>query len=704
MNIFKTAPKTVSKVDKDYQQFLLTIAKQFIDVSPSNIETLITQCLEELVQFTETDRGFIYLYSNYGSEMVMKNYYYKQGIKPKIEHHQKINSEDFKEIISTINNKSSFTLNSKRDLSPKAYTIKSILDVEETKSFIACPLIENDTVVGFIGLDTVHEEMQWNGKHLELIRIFGEFISSVLKRKKTVERGLNMEQKLRALFEKIEDTVFVSTPEGKILEINPAGLKLLGYSSYEEIMQVNIPEGLYTNKKDWETFKNIIEKQGFVKDYESTLKCKDGRKIDVIETSTIIKNEEGKITAYEGIIRDVTNRKRLEQQLFQSHKMESIGMLAGGIAHDFNNILTVILGLSDILLLKMDENSPFYKGVSEIRNSGKKAENLIKQLLGFSRKQLMTPKVINLNDVVTELYKMITRLITEDIKVQIIPAERLRYMLADPTQIQQILVNLVVNAGHAIKDDESKGKEKKITIRTDNVFLDKEFAVKNPGSKSGKYIMLSVKDSGIGMDEKTKEQIFEPFFTTKGEVRGTGLGLATVYGIVKQNKGFILVESEPGKGTEFQIYWPVTESEASDKTKNAESEIRFTNETNRTIMVVEDDPAVMELAKTVLIKIGYKVLFAENGKEALKLINTQNLAYKIDLLFSDIVMPEMNGEELALKVLELNPEIKILLSSGYTRSNVFEVNSSRDNYTFLLKPYTIKQLEKTIRLIFEKSN
>lgn len=706
MKLFKSEiPENYPEIhaDSESQEFLLNVAQQFIDVTPSNIDLVINQNLEKLVNFTNSDRGYIYLFSKNDSEMNLKYTYYKEGLKSKIENHQQINSEDFSELITPLKNKQPFVLKSKNDLSPSAYTIKSILDVEETKSVIAFPLQEKNLIFGFIGLDNVNEEKEWPENQKEFIRIFAEFISAALKRKKAVTHGLNIEQKLRTLFEKIEDTVFVFSPKGKILEINPAGLKLFGYDTLEEIMKLNVPNDLYVKADDWDKFQKIIAIQGFVKDHESQLKCKDGSKIHVIETTTTIKDNEGKTIAYEGILRDITRRKKLEQQLFQSQKMESIGMLAGGIAHDFNNILTVILGHSELLLLKMDENSPLYKDASGIHSGGKKAENLVKQLLGFSRKQPMIPEVINLNEVISELHKMIKRLVSEDIEVQIMLAQRLKYVSADPTQVQQILVNLVVNAGHAIKNQKNKNKTKQITIATDNVFIDKNFVAKNEGAKEGKHIMISVKDTGIGMDEKTKDQIFEPFFTTKEEESGTGLGLATVYGIVMQNKGYIHVESEPTAGTEFKIYWPVTESETVSDGKYNESQIRFTNESNRTILVVEDDPAVRELASSALKKIGYTVIEAENGRKALNLIREQKLISKIDMLFSDIVMPEMNGEELAQKVLEMNPDIKILLSSGYTRSRVFDKNASDDNYAFLFKPYTIKKLEKTIRLIFNET-
>jgi len=356
-----------------------------------------------------------------------------------------------------------------------------------------------------------------------------------------------------------------------------------------------------------------------------------------------------------------------------------------------------------MILLKITENSPIYKEVTASHNSSKRAQNLVRQLLGFSRKQMMSPKVININEIISELYKMLTRLISADIELRILTASRLRYVLADPTQIQQILVNLVVNAGHAIKNPGNKRKKKIISISTDNVFIDKEFIKENPGAEEGHYVMFSVKDTGIGMNQETLLRIFEPFFTTKGDDKGTGLGLSTVYGIVKQNNGHIFVDSKPGEGAVFRIYWPVTQEETLEE-NIMESAIRFTNQPTKTIMVVEDDPEVRDFAGNALKRIGYKVLIAENGLKAWKMINKQNLAPKIDLLFSDVVMPEMNGEELVEKVLSLNSDIKILLSSGYTQSQVFNKKSDSDTYTFIYKPYTVKKLEKAVRTLIDNNN
>ena len=704
-NLFKKNNLDSLEADRhEYQKkFLLEVARDFIDVNPANIFNAITVNLKEIIHFTATDRAYIYLFNSSKTQIELKYYYYNPKVKDKIEMHDQVQGHDFEKLITPIKSMEIVTINSKEELPQQAYTIKSIMDVERTRSMILAPLVDVNSVTGFIGLDTVIEKREWSETDISFIRHCANIFMRVLNRIKLEEHSLNAEKKLKGLFDKIRDAVFVASKDGKFLELNPAGVALLGYESEEEIKDIHFARDLYIDSDEWAKFKHAMKVHGFVKDYETELKRKDGTLLTVIQTATSIKDDDGNVTAYEGIIRNVTDRRKLEHQLFQSQKMESIGMLAGGIAHDFNNILTAILGYSDMILLKITENSPIYKEVTASHNSSKRAQNLVRQLLGFSRKQMMSPKVININEIISELYKMLTRLISADIELRILTASRLRYVLADPTQIQQILVNLVVNAGHAIKNPGNKRKKKIISISTDNVFIDKEFIKENPGAEEGHYVMFSVKDTGIGMNQETLLRIFEPFFTTKGDDKGTGLGLSTVYGIVKQNNGHIFVDSKPGEGAVFRIYWPVTQEETLEE-NIMESAIRFTNQPTKTIMVVEDDPEVRDFAGNALKRIGYKVLIAENGLKAWKMINKQNLAPKIDLLFSDVVMPEMNGEELVEKVLSLNSDIKILLSSGYTQSQVFNKKSDSDTYTFIYKPYTVKKLEKAVRTLIDNNN
>lgn len=508
------------------------------------------------------------------------------------------------------------------------------------------------------------------------------------------------EKKYKNLFSEIEDVVFISTPEGRFLEINSAGVKLFGYDSVQELLQLNIEKDLYFDPQEKVDFLKTIKIRGYVKDYELKFKCKDDKKVIVLMTATVIRDENGDIILYQGILHDITERRRLEHQLNQSQKLESIGLLAGGVAHDFNNILTTIKGHAELILINMQDSDLHYKHMRNIIDGSERAEELIRNLLAFSRKQMVDPKIININQVINQMYSMLSRLITKDISFEPSLGENLSNIKADPTQIHQILVNLIVNSNHALKMDKNKSKKKIIKIYTNEIELNEQNKVNQFDDHKGKYILMGVEDSGIGMDESVKEKIFEPFFSTKKEGEGTGLGLSTVYGIVKQNNGIINVESDLGVGSIFEIYFPVTR-ECQVENTIIESAIQF-KQNGETILLVEDDPHVRELMVGSLKSLGYNVIEVDNGQRALDMVVNNNLINKIDLLISDMVMPEMSGEELAENIKVIKPSIKIILCSGYSQTRVFEKDDSiQKKYSFLSKPFTIKKLEKTIRTVLQ---
>jgi len=558
-----------------------------------------------------------------------------------------------------------------------------------------------EKVLGYIGLDSVKVEKSWTDEDVFLLEKSAEIFVNVLERKKSIWIAKKSEDKLSALIERTDDVVFITTPEGKILDINPAGAKLFGYPSVNSLLQTIIDDDFYANPADRKKFQKIMEEKGHVKGYELVLKRKDGKKVAVLETAKAVKDEQGKIVAYEGIMRDVSEQRQLERQLFQSQKMESIGLLAGGIAHDFNNIVTAINGYADMILMSLDKNHPHYKNVVNILKGGKRAEKLTRQLLAFSRKQIIKPKIVDINNIITELAKMLRRLIGEDIIFETKLNNKISNIKADPGQIQQILVNLVVNARDAINDLRDKNIQKKIIIETDEIELDEQFVNGHPGSNKGKHVVIAVSDTGIGIDDDIKTKVFEPFFTTKEEGRGTGLGLSTVYGIVKQNNSSIYSESVPDKGTIFCIYWPVTGEETI--TTSTDDTSAILTKQKSTVLVVEDDENVRELACSFLTSLGYNILEAEDGLKAMEILNSNNVLTKIDLLLTDIVMPGMRGDELAERVKKLKPEIKIILTSGYTDSDIIQSGIMNEQFNFLPKPYTIKQMAKKIEKVLENS-
>jgi two-component system cell cycle sensor histidine kinase/response regulator CckA len=683
------------------ERFLLSLASDFISLDPEKIDQRITLTLKDITNSLQLERCYLYLINNDKSSLLLTHYYYQKGAKSKIRRHEQVDKEDFHWLMHSILNKQPVYISAPADLLTKSCTMKTIMEIEQTHSMLLWPLSHQEDVLGFIGVDSVREQRLFSVDEQYLLEMCAQIITQSLLRRKQAQSELLRERKYKNLFSEIEDVVFISTPEGKLLEINTAGVKLFGYESVQELLQLNIGRDLYINAQDRVDYKEAMRIRGHIKNHELKLKRKDGKKIIVLETATVVRNEHGEIVAYQGILHDITDRRQLEQELARSQKLESIGLLAGGIAHDFNNILTTIRGYADLILLDLDDSSLHSMQLRSIIDSSKRAEELIRNLLAFSRRQMIEPKIINLNKVINELHNMLSRLIKEDIQFELHLGKNLHNIKADPAQIQQILINLVVNANHAIKMEKNNSKKRRIKITTEERELIEESVAGQAEGASGKFLLIAVEDSGIGIEESIKEKIFEPFYTTKKDGEGTGLGLSTVYGIVKQNKGVIHIESEPGIGTIFEIFWPVSDENCVENI-STDTNIQF-KPTGETILLVEDDPHVRGWVSGALKSLGYKLFEAEDGERALDMVVNENLLDKIDLLISDVVMPVMSGEELAENIKKIKPSIKIILCSGYTQTRVFEGEKSHQNkYCFLSKPFSIKQLEQTIRVVLQQ--
>ncbi len=402
-----------------------------------------------------------------------------------------------------------------------------------------------------------------------------------------------------------------------------------------------------------------------------------------------------------GAVRDITENKRAEEdreklqtQLTQAQKMESVGRLAGGVAHDFNNMLSAILGHAELALRRLDQTSPLHADLQKIQRAAQRSAELTRQLLAFARKQTIAPKVLDLNETVEGMLKMLRRLIGEDIDVAWMPGRGLWAVKIDPAQVDQILANLLVNARDAIAD---KGK---VTIETENVVLDEAYCAGHRGFVPGRFIMLAVSDDGCGMDRDILAHLFEPFFTTKGVGQGTGLGLATVYGIVKQNNGFINVYSETGKGTTFKIYLPCYATETVPVP--VEGPAQTAKGGTETILLVEDEPWILDLSKALLEDLGYTVLTASTPGEAIHL--AEEHAGRIHLLITDVVMPEMNGWDLAKRLLSLYPELRSLFMSGYTANVIAQRGVLEEGIHFMQKPFSMSDLAAKVRDALERSS
>src|SRR5580765_8336295 len=479
---------------------------------------------------------------------------------------------------------------------------------------------------------------------------------------------------------------------GKILDANPAFLELLGYTSAGEIIGQHI-FGLYADNDKWFDLADFLRSSQPFNGLAAEWKRKNNT-TTVVRVSGRSVATDGEGVVFELFAEDVTERRALEQQLRQSQKMEAVGRLAGGIAHDFNNLLMVILGYSEFLLERLGAEPHLRGPAQEIASASERASSLTRQLLAFSRKQMLAPRIVNLNDIATENLKMLTRMIGEDIDLVMTPGENLWSVRADAGQIEQVIMNLAVNARDAMP---SGGK---LTIETANISLDEEYARVHAPLRAGDYVMVSITDTGAGMDAETQSHIFEPFFTTKG-TKGTGLGLSTVYGIVKQSGGYIWVYSEVSRGTTFKIYLPRVPSveEPAVHALAAPAQFQKVEPGTETILLVEDEANLRYLARQYLEKQGYRVIEAADGAVAMQIA----VAHEgiIHLLLTDVIMPGMNGRELAQRICEIRPNVKVLYMSGYTE-NVIGHNGTLDAGVRLLqKPFNLRDLNSKVREVLD---
>jgi PAS domain S-box-containing protein len=479
---------------------------------------------------------------------------------------------------------------------------------------------------------------------------------------------------------------------GKILDANPAFHELLGQTSSDELIGQHI-FGLYADTDKWFDLADFLRASAPFKGVTAEWKRQGGSTTVVrISGRAVVNGGEGVV--FELFAEDVSERRVLEQQLRQSQKMEAVGRLAGGIAHDFNNLLMVILGYSEFLLERLGAEPHLRGPAQEISSAAERASSLTRQLLAFSRKQMLAPRVVNLNDVATENIKMLTRMIGEDVDLVMVPAPNLWPIRADSGQIDQVIMNLAVNARDAMP---SGGK---LTIETSNVALDEEYARYHAPLRPGDYVLIAISDTGVGMDTDTQSHIFEPFFTTKG-TKGTGLGLSTVYGIVKQSGGYIWVYSEVGKGTTFKIYLPRVAStgEAAAQVAAAPIEYRKVEPGTETILLVEDEANLRYLARQYLEKQGYKVIEAADGAVAMQIAVAHEAT--IHLLLTDVIMPGMNGRELAQRIAEIRPNVKILYMSGYTENVIGHNGTLETGIRLLQKPFNLRDLKSKVREVLD---
>jgi PAS domain S-box-containing protein len=494
------------------------------------------------------------------------------------------------------------------------------------------------------------------------------------------------EELFRLISENAADMIAVVDTKGRRLYNSPSYQKLLGYSR-EELGKTSAFDQIHADdRKAVEDAANDARRTGMGRTVEYRIRHKEGQWLTLESTASVVRNRDGVVEKLVIVNRDITERKQLEEQLHRSQKLEAIGRLSGGVAHDFNNLLGLIIGYSEALQERIPPDDPFREAVDEIQNAGKRAAALTQQLLAFSRKQVLEPRTLNLNTIIQDIEKMLRRLVGEDIEMQLVLSPNNCSVKADRSQIEQVILNLVVNARDAMPNGG------KLTIETGNWELDRSTVLRHPYVIPGPYAMLKVTDTGCGMDAELQSHIFEPFFTTKEKGKGTGLGLATAYGVIKQSGGYIWVDSEVGKGTTFRIYLPEVNAVA-EAVPDMKAAAKVAPE-RRTILVVEDERSLRKLTRKTLSDAGHKVFEAGDASEALEISRKTEGA--IDLLLTDVIMPGMSGKKLADVLLAERAGIGVLYMSGYADGEIATHGILEEGTAILRKPFTRDELMRRV--------
>ncbi len=552
--------------------------------------------------------------------------------------------------------------------------------------WMGVPLKVNSHTFGALVVQTYSKNIRYGERDKEILTFVARQIASAVEIKRNEQALRRSEARYRSLVQSSVYGIYRSSLEGRFLDVNPALITMLGYGSAEEVLLLDPEKDVFANSVEHARLIEDFRRTGRLDGIELKWKRKDGGAITVRISGRAVSSADEPADVLEAIAEDVTDRRVLEDQFRQAQKMEAVGRLAGGVAHDFNNLLMVISGYAEVLLAGLGPDNVLREKAQAIQGASDRATTLTRQLLAFSRKQLLELKVVDVNAIVQDMERLLRPLIGESVEFSVQLTQEAAHTRADAGQLEQVLMNLVVNARDAMP---SGGK---LTMQTLNIVVDEQYRRGQTFIRPGNYILLSVCDTGTGMDKETQSRIFEPFFTTKEKGKGTGLGLSTVYGIVKQSGGYVLVQSEEGRGTTFHIYLPRVEGVAEKHTPPAAEKIRGGSET---VLLVEDEESVRHLVRDTLAARGYRVVEAENGEAGIAAAALHQ--GKIDLVITDVVMPGMGGRELIKQLAQSRPETKVLYLSGYTEDAIISEGTIERGAAFLQKPFTLQNLSRKVR-------
>jgi len=552
--------------------------------------------------------------------------------------------------------------------------------------WMGVPLKVNNHTFGALVVQTYSKNIRYGERDKEILTFVARQLASAVEIKRNEQALRRSEARYRSLVQSSVYGIYRSSLEGRFLDVNPALITMLGYGSAEEVLLLDPEKDVFAQPEEHERLIAEFRRTGRLDGIEVKWKRKDNGNITVRISGRAVSSADEPADVLEAIAEDVTDRRALEDQFRQAQKMEAVGRLAGGVAHDFNNLLMVIGGYAEVILAHLDLSHPLHEKGRAIQLAADRATTLTRQLLAFSRKQLLELKVVDVNAIVQDMERLLRPLIGENVELITRLAPDAAHTRADAGQLEQVLMNLVVNA----KDAMPTGG--KLGIQTQTIVVDENHRRGQQFIRPGNYVMLSVSDTGMGMDRETQSRIFEPFFTTKEKGKGTGLGLSTVYGIVKQTGGYVMVQSEIGRGTTFHIYLPLVEEAAEKSSVSAPDTASGGTET---VLLVEDEESVRQLVRDTLAAKGYRVIDADNGEAGLATAAAHD--GKIDLVITDVVMPGMGGRELVKQLTQTRPTVKVLYLSGYTEDAIVSDGSIEKGTAFLQKPFTLQNLSRKVR-------